>query len=95
VKRSRSLKQFALTTARVPAVSSETAAMKTPQRRQIRKSQVRVPKRYFSTCDQSSAQTSKSPSGSATMRGLWLRQNEHVHARSGLSSGGFESRRRT
>ena len=26
-----------------------------------------------------------------TMRGLWLRQNEHVHARSGLSSGGLES----
>ena len=30
-----------------------------------------------------------------TMRGLWLRQNEQVHARSVLSSGGFESRRRT
>ena len=29
------------------------------------------------------------------MRGLWLRQNEQVHARSGLSSGGFASRMRT
>jgi hypothetical protein len=45
VKRPRSLKQFTLTTARVPPVISATAAMKTPQRRQIRKSQVRVPKR--------------------------------------------------
>jgi len=45
VKRLRSVKQFTFTTARVPAVISETAAMKTPQRRQIRKSQVRVPKR--------------------------------------------------
>jgi len=34
-----------LTTACVPAVSSEIAAMKTPQRRQIKKSQLRVPKR--------------------------------------------------
>ena len=34
-----------------------------------------------------------SPSGSATMRALYLRQNEHVHARSGWSSGRFESRR--
>jgi methionine-gamma-lyase len=34
-----------LTTARVPDVISDTAAMKTPQRRQIRKSQLRVPKR--------------------------------------------------
>ena len=45
VKRSRSLKQLTLTTACVPAVSSEIAAMKTPQRRQIKKSQLRVPKR--------------------------------------------------
>jgi len=29
------------------------------------------------------------------MRGLWLRQNEQVQVRTGLSSGGFESRRRT
>jgi len=29
------------------------------------------------------------------MRGLWLRQNEQVHVRSGLSSGGFESRNGT
>jgi hypothetical protein len=29
------------------------------------------------------------------MRGLWLRQNVHVHARSALSCGGFESRSRT
>jgi hypothetical protein len=45
VKRPRSLKQFTLTTARVPPAISATAAMKAPQRRQIRKSQVRVPKR--------------------------------------------------
>jgi hypothetical protein len=45
VKRPRSLKQFTLTTARAPIVVSETAAMKTPQRRQMRKSQVRLPKR--------------------------------------------------
>jgi len=45
VKRPRSIKQFTLATARAPAVVSATAAMKTPQRRQIRKSQVRVPKR--------------------------------------------------
>ena len=45
MKRPRSLKQFTLTTARAPAVVSEIAAMNTPQRRQIRKSQVRVPKR--------------------------------------------------
>jgi hypothetical protein len=25
----------------------------------------------------------------------WLRQNEHAHARNGLSCGRFESRRRT
>ena len=70
MKRPRSFKQFTLTTARVPTVVSETAATKTPQRRQIKKSQVRVPKRYFSTSDQSSTETSKSPSGSPTMRGL-------------------------
>ena len=29
------------------------------------------------------------------MRVLWLRQNEQVQVRTGLSSGGFESRRRT
>src|SRR5262249_19029306 len=33
--------------------------------------------------------------GSESMRGLWLRQNEQVHARSRLSSGGLESRSRT
>lgn len=37
----------------------------------------------------------ESPSRSAMMSWLWLRQNEQVHARSGLSSGGFDSRRRT
>src|SRR5262249_45373796 len=41
--------------------------------------------------DQSSAHTSNNPSRSATMRGLWLRQNEHVHARNGLSSGRFDN----
>ena len=88
-------KQFTLTTARKPSSTSVTAAMKTPQRRQMRKSQVRVPNLYRSTSDQSSARTSNDPSGSESMRGLWLRQNEQVHARSKLSSGGFASRRRT
>jgi hypothetical protein len=45
VKCPRSLKQFTLTTARAPIVVSETAAMKTPQRREMRKSQARAPKR--------------------------------------------------
>jgi hypothetical protein len=49
VKRPRSLKKFTLTTARARAVVSEIAAMNTPQRRQIRKSQVRVPKRFPKT----------------------------------------------
>ncbi len=56
-KRPRSSKQFTLTTARTPSLKSATAAINTPQRRQMRKSQVRVPNRYRSTSDQSSAPT--------------------------------------
>src|SRR5262249_41438406 len=94
LKRPLSSKQLTLTTARAPSVISATAATKTPQRRQMRKSQVRVPK-YRSTRDQSSARTSNTPWGSESIRGLCLRQNEQVHARGELSSGALVSRRRT
>jgi hypothetical protein len=45
VKHARSSRQFTFTTAHGAVSMSEIAAMKIPQRRKIRKSAVRVPKR--------------------------------------------------
>src|SRR5258708_1098969 len=89
--RARCFRQLTLRTARGDcSLASDTAAINTPHRLQSKKSQVRVPNRQNRTRSQSFAATLSSPTGSDIIRGLWLQQNEQVHARTAKSSGALE-----